>query len=334
MPVSMLGSPRRLNGTPRGGFAPAPAPVASSTHANTPATPFAPPAVAEVFTVCENCGISILSSNKMLHEAHCVRHYKKCPHCGEKVEIDAFEAHMQQQTGSLEELIAALDKGDAPRVRSALDHGGRAILEWRDAQNASLLHLVAAAARDRWDMHALITECTRLGADVHATDQFGWTPLHAAAKGGSAGAASILIGAGADVQARNALGTTPLEVCNGQDVRAALLAAGAELPGSNGSSRASSRGASRGGPRIDAGSGTGGTGGTGLPSARADPHGLVDAFAQRASVSEAARSSGSSRAMHANPNAPSLTPEPPSSGRPSSSRHAQRLRQMVRAEPP
>ena len=237
MPISMVGIT-----SPAGSLLKArPPPAPAQPPVQPPTQP--PP---EVFRTCNNCGRDVLASNFLVHEAHCMRHFKKCEHCGKCLEVAALEAHRAEMRGSLSLLTAALEAGEAARVCSALDHGGAEVLDWRDERGASLLHLAAGAktARDNWAMHALVADMLRLGADVSARDQLGWTPLHAAAKGGSAAVVASLVAAGADVHARGSLGASPLEVASGEETRAALLAAGAAMPGSQGSSRATSRGSS------------------------------------------------------------------------------------------
>lgn len=255
-------------------------------------------------------------ANKQLHEAHCVRNYKLCEFCGKLCELSAFEEHLEQQRGTMSILLSALADGDAGRVRSALDHCPD-IISWRGGErDQSLLHAAAAVAADRWDMLACITAMIDLGADVNRQDSLGWTPLHAAAKAGSAGAVSALISSGADVSARNLLGSTPLEVCTGEDVRASLLKAGAELPGSRGSSRMGS-----------CGSAVGAACGTTPPlsvngrrsSVQGDAAELAHAFALSAGVSDpAAVATNGAVAL-----------ESSATRAQSSSRHAQRLRAMV-----
>ena len=48
------------------------------------------------------------------------------------------------------------------------------------------------------------------GADINATTSYGWTPLHSAAGWGNVPVVSVLIAAGADVNATTGYGTTPL----------------------------------------------------------------------------------------------------------------------------
>ena len=196
--------------------------------------------VPSVFKECQNCGQQVLGSNFDLHEAHCVRHRRRCEYCRELMPIGDIEAHCVEQRGSIEVLATAMERGDAARVQLALDHdASKSALLWSDERGASLLHLAAAASRDRWDMQALVDQMVRLGADVAAVDQHGWTPLHAAARAGAAATVGVLLSAGASVHARAALGSTPLEVSTGEETRLALLSAGAELPGAIGSSRQS-----------------------------------------------------------------------------------------------
>ena len=55
------------------------------------------------------------------------------------------------------------------------------------------------------------------GADVHAKDKHGWTPLHYAACDGHKEIAELLIAKGADVNDMDALsGWTPLDYANGE----------------------------------------------------------------------------------------------------------------------
>lgn len=82
------------------------------------------------------------------------------------------------------------------------------------------LHLAA----QRQDVVKILLEA---GADVHAQDTEGYTPLHWA----SAAATELLLAAGAEVNARNVAGLTPLHTLYGEDptVAEVLLAAGADV---------------------------------------------------------------------------------------------------------
>jgi hypothetical protein len=279
----------------------------------------------------------------VLHEAHCFRNFRKCPHCAVLFEVHKLDGHIAEARGSMAELAAALDAGDAGRVRSALDHGGVSLLSWRDEQARTLLHLAAAAAADRWDLEEVLTTLLRMGADVDDEDQLGWTALHHAARGGSAAAVNALLAAGADVHRRGKLGSSALEAAIGDEARAALLMAGAELPGSAGSSRTASTGSSRAGSR-------GGSRAVsrqpslsyddGAAAAATDLSAGGDLFANFGRVvnitdpgsSAAAMSGGASNASGGR--TAYVHPHPPLASRqPSSSRHAQRLRAMVQAQP-
>ena len=335
MPPSCILSPRRPSSSPRPAF--------SMPPSAAPAAPPLPPAMPveappEVFRRCDNCQGQILTSNFELHEVHCLRNRRRCEACNELLPVGELESHRKERRGSMPVLSEALRNGDAARVRAALDHDDtKAALSWANEQGETLLHLAVAAARDRWDMQEIVEEIVRLGASVTCQDQVGWTPLHAAARSSAAAAVrcvprwvrvimglaarlgahwlpfeslpcSTLVNAGADVHARGgSFGSTALEVSVGEEVRLALLAAGAALPGSLGSSRSASRPGS--GPGIG-----------GLvprpPSAPRDAAaGLSDAL-EGACISGAPRGHGQE----------SVTPR---GGRASSSRHAQRLRAVV-----
>jgi hypothetical protein len=168
-------------------------------------------------------------------------------------------------------------------------------------------------------VQALVEHMLSLGANVGARDSLGWTPLHTAARAGAAAACTCLLAAGADVHARGGLGVTPLEVCSGEEVRLALLHAGAELTPSRGASRAGSSRADSSEPPSEPPSGPP----SGSASARGSSRdgGGVSVAGLDVSLRPVVTVDGTVRAG-------SFVPHPPSS-RPVSSRHAQRLRAQV-----
>lgn len=108
-----------------------------------------------------------------------------------RAEIDAFEAATLGDVDTLHDLL----------------HDDPSILDARSPDDATALHFAAFFAQP---------ETTRLlvdhGADVHAVSPtFGnVTPLHSAAAGGSAKIVHVLLGAGADPNARQNGGFTAL----------------------------------------------------------------------------------------------------------------------------
>ena len=76
------------------------------------------------------------------------------------------------------------------------------------------------------DEVAVIALLVANGADVHARDADGYTPLHYAAGRNSEAAVAALLAAGADLNAVNASGQTPLHLSKSHAVTARLLAAG------------------------------------------------------------------------------------------------------------
>jgi ankyrin repeat protein len=66
-------------------------------------------------------------------------------------------------------------------------------------------------------------------ADVHVADDDGSTPLHYAARGGLTECVSLLLKAGADIEAKTGLGWSPLLCANDVAVAAVLIAANANL---------------------------------------------------------------------------------------------------------
>ena len=70
------------------------------------------------------------------------------------------------------------------------------------------------------------------GADVNAKDKYGWTPLHSAAFNGHKEIVELLIDNGADLDAKNILGVTPLHYAANQghtEIVELLIAKGADV---------------------------------------------------------------------------------------------------------
>lgn len=321
MPVHMVASPRK---TPRATTPRAPlvadAPAPASPQFGGPKS--APPAV---FRTCSNCGkADILAANIVLHEAHCCRHYRRCEYCSVLLEVRAVDAHVAEMRGTLETLVDALEADNPTAVKNALDHGvaEHVALSAKDERRGATTVLHLACGKDRAEYHALVAQLIRAGADVHARNNLGWTPLHVAAKAGSSATIASLLAAGADASARDPLGHTPLELASGEESKAALLfAGGAVMPGSSrGSSRSSSRASHGGGVSpSDSAIGSRRASSENLAALTTVP-GLAGAFERDLTLGL--------------PRPPSGRLERPlSSSRPSSSRHAQRLRSMVHQAP-
>jgi ankyrin repeat protein len=100
----------------------------------------------------------------------------------------------------------------------------------RAAQRAGQELLQATEAGDIAQMAALLTR----GAEVNARNAYGWTPLHIAAVGGDPAVVALLLRHGADVHAQSHIGTTPLDSALTRGGRKAvmdlLLAHGARRP--------------------------------------------------------------------------------------------------------
>ena len=99
------------------------------------------------------------------------------------------------------------------------------------AQRAGQVLLQATEAGDVVQMAALLAK----GAEVNAKNAHGWTPLHVATAGGDPAVVALLLKHGADVHAQSYIGTTPLDNATTRGGRQAvidlLLAHGAKPSG-------------------------------------------------------------------------------------------------------
>jgi ankyrin repeat protein len=99
------------------------------------------------------------------------------------------------------------------------------------AQRAGQVLLQATEAGNIEQMAVLLAQ----GAEVNARNAYGWTPLHVAAVGGDPAVVALLLRHGADVHAQSHIGTTPLDNVTTRGGRKVvmdlLLAHGAKLNG-------------------------------------------------------------------------------------------------------
>ena len=97
------------------------------------------------------------------------------------------------------------------------------------AGNASAEDLAGLHWAARHNDTAIMKELLASGADVNAKDDIGWTPLHRAAWSDSVEAARILIANGADIKVKSKRGDTPLDTATeygGKGVAKLLIKAG------------------------------------------------------------------------------------------------------------
>ena len=144
-------------------------------------------------------------------------------------ELDVFEAAALGRVERLEALLAGdpalaaarsadgftalhfpafFGVGEAAAATRALIGSG-ADVNARSDNPLSVLPIHSAVAGNHDDVVAILIEA---GADVHATQRHGWTPLHGAAQNGSLASVERLLAAGADPAARNHDGTSAIEL--------------------------------------------------------------------------------------------------------------------------
>ena len=101
----------------------------------------------------------------------------------------------------------------------------------RACAGKTALHFAAMCREDIDDVGAIVSMLLDAGAGagaagVHAADGCGWTPLHYAARAGNLRAARLLVDAGADAEAEDWDGDTPLHNCrDARDQRAGVAIA-------------------------------------------------------------------------------------------------------------
>jgi len=115
--------------------------------------------------------------------------------------------------------------GHAEAVRVLLAAGADVHQRTRNAMDNLPLHAATASDADEVTKLSIVTQLLDAGADVNATQEGGFTPLHAAAQNGEASGASLLLARGADSSARTARGETSLALAatSGQEAVVGLL---------------------------------------------------------------------------------------------------------------
>ncbi len=91
------------------------------------------------------------------------------------------------------------------------------------SDNLGTTSLIEAAWYDRTDA---ISALLAAGANIEEADYAGWRALHAASSPGRVATATLLLDAGADVNAPSKSGSTPLAWAKTPEMRALLVARG------------------------------------------------------------------------------------------------------------
>ncbi|XP_032900981.1 protein phosphatase 1 regulatory subunit 16A [Amblyraja radiata] len=139
--------------------------------------------------------------------------------CEDEVTLECLETAMAQQ-GVTQEKI---DESRMATERLMVEDIGKLVeaksdLNSQNEVGACLLH-VATANGFSEAAELLLTHKAR----VDVKDSDGWEPLHAAACWGQVHMVEMLVGHGANLNARSFLDETPLDVCGDEDVRTKLL---------------------------------------------------------------------------------------------------------------
>jgi hypothetical protein len=179
-----------------------------------------------------------------MHQLHCLRNIKKCSGCAKPIPVKEYDQHLLENKATPSRMMAAVVCADVDLLDRLLQHGG-SVSEACDGETGELPMHAAARARQIRSMKYLLSH----GASINACNVSGETPLHISCmmapppqragppsgpisdgldaldtvleKPGSAALPvlatpaemiSFLVGQGCDVEARNALGDTPLQI--------------------------------------------------------------------------------------------------------------------------
>lgn len=147
---------------------------------------------------------AIIYPEGSLHELVRVNHLREA----ERLILEKPES-VHEWCGGRQPLHVGVESGNERAVKLLLDHGADV-----NAIGALGPPLETAARIDRAKIAETLIEH---GADVHYRDELNhWTALHAAAYLGNRHAITVLVSAGADVNARTKTGETPLTLAQRQ----------------------------------------------------------------------------------------------------------------------
>jgi ankyrin repeat protein/Tfp pilus assembly protein PilF len=120
-------------------------------------------------------------------------------------------------------IFDAVIKGTVEDIRYFLEQKD-VDLNARDEIGYTLLEF--AVERDDDNSADIVKFLISKGADVHAKNSKGWTPLYTVKK---ADIAKLLISAGAEVNAKDIIGFTPLHIVRNSDIAKLLISTGADV---------------------------------------------------------------------------------------------------------
>ncbi|XP_055508156.1 protein phosphatase 1 regulatory inhibitor subunit 16B [Leucoraja erinacea] len=138
--------------------------------------------------------------------------------CDDDQTLELIETAMVNQgitQEKIDQIRTAVEQQMIGDVKEAVQKGTD--LNGRDAQGATLLHVVAANG------YCTVAEILlEHGAKVNIKDRDGWEPLHAAASWGQMQIAELLTANGASLNAKTYLKETPIDLCEDEEFRTLL----------------------------------------------------------------------------------------------------------------
>ncbi|XP_062897215.1 protein phosphatase 1 regulatory inhibitor subunit 16B-like [Mobula hypostoma] len=138
--------------------------------------------------------------------------------CDDDQTLELIETAMVSQgitQEKIDRIRTAMEQQMLADVREAIQESFD--LNTRDAQGATLLHVVAANG------YCTVAELLlENGAKVNVKDNDGWEPLHAAACWGQMQIAELLTAHGASLNAKTYLKETPIDLCDDEESRTLL----------------------------------------------------------------------------------------------------------------
>lgn len=197
-------------------------------------------------------GHEVPSTSLAMHQLHCFRNIRRCGSCGLTMPVKEFDAHVVETKGSAAGMLAAVARGDVAKLALMLQHGASASQVCDEETGDAPIHIasrtrqagvlsylldagVSVNASNRAGETPLHITCMLASADkgrlvavaeggsgTGRGDTLDGVMSRSGASGASGGPSvglstvqeliTALLARGCDVEARNAIGDTPLQL--------------------------------------------------------------------------------------------------------------------------
>lgn len=170
-------------------------------------------------TVCENCEQDVPYTDLSVHLSQCLQTFSRCTFCNLVFHMNDLDLHIEEQKGSVLDLVQDIENGDIASLDMRMAHGAKVNSVLNDPKSNSLLHVAVCSGKLE-----VVEYLLKHGVDINTPNAHGELPLHlACGRHKNIQTVKYLVSKGALCQVKNALGDSCVDLAQRTGFHEAVL---------------------------------------------------------------------------------------------------------------